>query len=211
MTVDTSRPAVEALIAEFRDGYLTGVGELPAKAADTLTALLDERDAARDSSVWRDTIDEQRAYIRDLEATVDNLRLISNANGDWNIKYQEVNHRAERAEAERDGAIKAMNDHRCDAQAERAYHRALAAEADVARLTAFWHASEDECRAVQARLDSLTAIVQQVREVNEAAHTQEHAVPDWAIDAEARRSQILTRLGNRLDAILDTTEPEEGQ
>jgi hypothetical protein len=78
---DTSREAVEALIAEAEEFTNPTVGYAFASDHDhnqtvplldslrqTLAALLDERDAARDASVWRDTIDEQRAYIRDLEA-----------------------------------------------------------------------------------------------------------------------------------------------
>ena len=40
------------------------------------------------------------------------------------------------AEAERDGAVRALNEHRCDEQAERAYSRAERAEAEAERVRA---------------------------------------------------------------------------
>lgn len=102
MTTDTSRPAVEALIAELgplipadREGGVNA--QRYRRIQKVLAALLDERDAARGSSVWRDTIDEQRAYIRDLEATNRKISERSANHHDNAIKWRR---RAERAEAE---------------------------------------------------------------------------------------------------------------
>lgn len=44
--------------------------------------------------------------------------------------------RAEKAEAERDAALRTMDEHRCDEQAERAYGRAMRAEAERDALCA---------------------------------------------------------------------------
>lgn len=160
MTIDTSREAVEALIARARDAEKYDLlqtffpqakpsDRLGTVMVDTLAALLDERDRlAANRDAWvsdaMTSTTELEQRIRDLEATVDNLRLISNANGDWNIKYQEVNHRAERAEAERDEARTALD-------TQMSYvDRALAAEAerDLEREPT----SEDYRRALDAAL-----------------------------------------------------------
>lgn len=114
MTTDTSRPAVEALIADLRKDAKRDAAHRNEHAratkfnrktmpswvsADVLAVLLDERDAARDASVWRDTIDEQRAYIRDLEAT---HKQDMHAIGQHALAQSVVLDKLRSAEAERD-------------------------------------------------------------------------------------------------------------
>jgi hypothetical protein len=69
-----------------------------------------------------------------------------------------------------------------------------------------------EVGELRERVASLEAQLDQVRAANNTARDEERNATEWAVDAEARRSLILSRLGNRLDAILDTapTDALEG-
>ncbi|HWV46221.1 MAG TPA: hypothetical protein VN039_09420 [Nitrospira sp.] len=99
MTIDTSREAVQALIAEALDyagedqcggaELLRETAQTLGETAQTLTAVLDERDEALRSNK--------------------NLRHISNANGDWSEKYQAALRRAECAEAGYETMLESLN------------------------------------------------------------------------------------------------------
>lgn len=72
MTVDTSREAVQALTAYLRE-YPSG--ERAQRAADTLAALLDGRDALReDRQIERESLHHAVERIHDLEAELVEIR-----------------------------------------------------------------------------------------------------------------------------------------
>ena len=164
MTADTSRPAVEALIADLRKDAKRDAAHRNEHAratrfnrktmpswvsADVLAALLDERDAARDSSVWRDTIDEQRAYIRDLEAT---HKQDMHAIGQHALAQSVVLDKLREAEAERDKLAAELD----------AYKRAKAENDERFQIEASKH--RERAERAEAKLDAVKAAVERCTE-----------------------------------------------
>lgn len=144
MTVDTSREAVQALIAELgplipadREGGVNA--QRYRRIQKVLAALLDERDRlATNRDAWvsdaMTSTTELEQRIRDLEADLRKCGLRGEAKA---TEWREALERAERAEAERDAykRAKAENDERFQIEAAEQRERAdrLAAKLDAVK------------------------------------------------------------------------------
>ena len=164
--VDTSRPAVEALIAQQSSAaYGMGTSVDVSTLTATLAALLDERDAAREyvkvhsGLTATDRESELGQRIRDLEVTNRKISERSANHHDNAIKWRE---RAERAEVGYETMLESLN--RVEAE-----HNKLTAElADETKRADEnyddMHEWRSKARKLTAKLDAVKAAVERCAE-----------------------------------------------